>query len=315
MKKKPYRYILYLYMRAGVALIRLLPRSFCLLLARFAGRIVFFFLIRHKTKTVEHLKFAFGQSKSESELKQIARDVFINLALNAIDWCKWPQLSQEERARLIIEDPADGEKLKALWHEGRGLIFLASHVGNWEILGSYLAKTVCPFHAVGKQIYYEPFNRAIVNLRKSWGVETIYSHDSPKEILKILKHGGPVGMLSDQDVNSFEGVFVPFFGRPAYTPTGPVRIALATGAPLAVVFLVREGNGYRLILKDVVRVEEGQDKKRTVKQYTSLCAQIVEQVIRQYPEQWVWMHDRWKTRPAEETVVFQEPLSKEAHIA
>src|SRR3989338_8442263 len=125
MKRKPHRYILYLLLRVALAWVRLLPRDFCLSLARFIGGMVYKFLGRYRTKTIAHLKSAFCDSKTDAELESIARDVFVNLALNAVDWCKWNQLSEQEKENLIVGDPGDIEKLRALYREGRGLIFLA----------------------------------------------------------------------------------------------------------------------------------------------------------------------------------------------
>lgn len=316
MKRKPYRYILYLYLRAALVIVRWLPRSWSLALARFIGGLVYTFLGRYRIKTLEHLKSAYGESKTDEELQKIAKQVFINLAMNGVDWCKWPSLPEAKRDELIFADPADVEKLKALFREGNGVVILTAHLGNWEILGSYLGKTFAPLRAVGKRIYYEPFNRVIVNLRKSWGVETVFADNSPRELLMILKRKQFLGMLIDQDVDSIDGVFAPFFGRLARTPSAPFRLAISKKATVFMAFLVREGAGYRFILKDTFRIEDRGGYDETVAYYTKLCTKIYEQVIRQYPEQWVWMHNRWKTRPAGETVnLEQKEFAREAQSA
>lgn len=316
MKRKPYRYILYLYLRAALVIVRWLPRSLSLALARFIGGLVYTFLGRYRIKTLEHLKSAYGESKTDEELQRIAKQVFINLAMNGVDWCKWPNLPEEKRDELISADPADVENLKSLFREGSGVVILSAHFGNWEILGSYLGEVFAPLRVVGRRIYYEPFNRVIVNLRKSWGVETIFADNSPRELLMILKRKQFLGMLIDQDVDSIDGVFAPFFGRLARTPSSPFRLAISKKATVFMAFLVREGMGYRFILKDIFRMEDKGSYDETVVYYTQLCTKIYEQIIRQYPEQWVWMHNRWKTRPTGETVnLEQKDFAKEAQSA
>lgn len=284
-------------MRVGIAFVRLLPRSSCLFLARIIGQAVFAFLFRYRAKTVDHLKSVFGGTKTQGELERIARNVFVNLALNAVDWCKWSQLSTGTKKQLITADPKDIETLRSLLREGWGLIGLGAHLGNWEILGAFLTENITSMSVVGRRIYYEPFNRTIVNLRKSWGVKTIYADGSPREILKILKQGGFIGMLIDQDVEGLDGVFVPFFGKLAFTPTAPFRMSLSTGSPLFVTFLIREGDRYRFVVKDMIRIAEGVSRRESIQSYTRLVTNVFESMVRLYPDQWVWMHNRWKTRP------------------
>ena len=103
-------------------------------------------------------------------------------------------------------------------------------------------------------------------------------------------------LLADQDVDSVDGIFVDFFGKPAHTPKGPVALALATGAPLVPCFMIREKNCHKLVLEDPIELEEKSDKDETIKFNTQKWSRIVESYIRRYPEQWVWMHRRWKTK-------------------
>ena len=151
---------------------------------------------------------------------------------------------------------------------------------------------------VGRRIYYEPYNRWIVNLRQAVGLRTVYRSESARKILQVLSRNEAVGLLPDQDIDSLRGVFVDFFGRPAYTPVAPVRLALASGAPIVANFLIREpGDRYRFVAGGVIRPVIETTREEAEKKYTAEWMQGFEKIIRQYPGQWAWMHPRWKTRP------------------
>ncbi len=179
------------------------------------------------------------------------------------------------------------------------MILLTAHFGNWELMGALLRFYDYKGAVVGRQIYYEKYNQAILDLRGKATLRTIYQDASPREFLKVLKQNEILGILADQDIDRLEGIFVPFFGRPAYTLTGPVKLALASGAPIVPTFLIREGNRYRLLVEEPIRVEMKGSREETVQEYTSRWSRVIEEKIRAHPEQWAWMHRRWKTQTAE----------------
>ena len=129
-------------------------------------------------------------------------------------------------------------------------------------------------------------------------MRTIYGEEAARELSRLLRKNEIVGILPDQDINSLKGVFVDFFGRPAYTPVAPVRLALSTGSPIVVNFLIRQPSGrYRLVLGEVIRPKIEATRDEAVRKYTEAWMKQFEEVIRRYPDQWAWMHNRWKTRP------------------
>ena len=176
---------------------------------------------------------------------------------------------------------------------------MTAHLGNWELLPRMFGLEGFRGGVVGRRIYYEPYNRWIVGLRGSVGVQTIYQDEAVRQIHAHLKAGEIVGLLPDQDRDSVRGIFVDFFGRPAYTSVAPVKFAMASGAPILPAFMVRmPGNRYKLLLGNLIRpkIEEG-DRTASIRKYTEAWMKDFEEVIRRYPEQWGWMHDRWKTKP------------------
>jgi KDO2-lipid IV(A) lauroyltransferase len=133
------------------------------------------------------------------------------------------------------------------------------------------------------------------------GFRTIYQDEAVRQIHAHLKAGEIVGFLPDQDRDNVRGIFVDFFGRPAYTSVAPVKFAMSSGAPILPVFMVRvPGNRYKLVLGNLIkpRIEDG-DRTASIRKYTEAWMKDFDAVIRRYPEQWGWMHDRWKTKPDE----------------
>lgn len=295
-KKKPYRFVLYLAFRGLSAVIYVLPRNWVLGLASAAGGWAFELVARQRNKTIANLNFAYGQEKSPEEIRRIAKRVFENFALTAAELIQFPKLTREKIAEIV-----DAEEALAVYKqclaEGKGVISITAHIGNWELLAGTACMNGYRGAVIARRIYYEPYNRWIVGLRRAVKVFTLYRDDSSKEILKILRRNEIIGILPDQDVDSLKGVFVPFFGHPAYTTVAPARLALASGAPIVTNFMIRtDRSHYRFIPGEVIRVPQGLSKDEAVNRMTLAWMRQFEKIIRQYPEQWAWMHDRWKTR-------------------
>ena len=306
-KKKPYRFVLYLAARAAAAVVCILPRRAALALARGAGWLSYALVKRQRTKILESLRKAYRQEKSGDEIRRLARKVFQHAAQTVVEVLRFPGLTREKLKTMV--DAGEAIRLyESLLKEGRGVLSITAHLGNWELLAGVICIEGFSGAVVARRVYYEPYNEWIVGLRRSVKVRTIYRDQSAREILELLAANQIIGLLPDQDIHGIRGVFVDFFGRPAYTPVAPVRLALASGSPIVANFLVREpGDRYRVVLGSVIRpvVEGGAaasvfQREEAVKKYTAQWMTVFEKIIRQYPEQWAWMHDRWKTRAADE---------------
>lgn len=298
-KKKFYRYPLYLAARILAAVVLRLPRRRLLGLAGWAGERAFGILRHHRRRTLEHLRMAFQGRKADTEIETIGKKVFRNLAETAAEFLCFSKIRLEDIERLA--DVREAEKAyQELLAEGNGLISLTAHIGNWELLAGIFGLKGYPGAVLGRRIYYEPYNRWIVALRQKAGVVTLYRDDPPKEILKRLKRNEIIGILPDQDIDSLPGIFVDFLGRPAYTIVAPAKMSLASGAPILPNFLIRTETGnYQLVLGKVIRPLQGQGRDEEVKRITFEWMKACESVILEYPEQWAWMHARWKTQPLE----------------
>lgn len=299
-KKKPYRYFLYLLLLLVRDLSNRMPRFLILGIVKFVGRVTWSILPKERQKTLEQLRTAFGDSKSPAELIRIGRQVFENLGATAIDTLRIPKLKREwpKPEALIKEDHVFSKIEEARW-AGKGLICLTGHIGNWELIYFFMIQSGYDSAVVGRRIYYEPFNRVLETIRKKAGAKVFYRDESPRGVLGVLRNNQAVGILADQDIDSVEGIFVPFFGKLARTPSAPARISLASGAPILPVFMIREGMSYRFMADELIWPESvsSLSKEDAVLTITKRWSEAVESVVRRFPEQWAWMHRRWKTQP------------------
>lgn len=305
MKDKPYRYPLYLGLRLLQFITIWIPRPVGLALAEVIGHIAFWVARRERNKTIAHLTEVFKDEKSPEEIQKLAQNVFIHFAQVAVDVLRFPRLTPLDLDQLI-EGRENLQILDRVLEQGRGAIVLTAHLGNWELMGAFLMLHGIKGAVIAKRIYYEKFNQILVNLRAKVKLKTFYQDTSPRQLLRMLRENYSLGILADQDVDRYEGIFVSFLGRPAYTLTTPVKLALASGAPLVPAFLVKTGDRYRFLVEEPIFIEAKANKDETVREYTQRWSQVVEDKIREFPDQWAWMHPRWKT--VEESKEKAEPV-------
>lgn len=299
-KHKPYRIVIYGFARAVSGILYILPRACLLSLAQILGSAAYIIVSKHREETIRNLTTAFGKEKSAEEIKRIARGVFQNLAKTALEVLQFPKW-KSYLPESIIDFGDAPEKYRSLLTEGKGLITITSHIGNWELLGGVPSMRGFKSKAIARRLRNPRFQNWVESLRKSIGIELIYRDDSPKKIFQCLKSGEALGLLPDQDIAGLKGVFVDFFGRPAHTSIAPVKLSLTTQAPIVCVFLVRTPeNRYKIIFGDTIRPTIETTEEAALQKYTALWMKDIEAVIRAYPDQWGWMHNRWKTQPRTE---------------
>ena len=300
MKRKPYRTALYLLARIIGFLLYPLPLRVSVKLGALMGRAAFYIIPKERKKALDHLGMAFADKKSQGEIRETAVKVFSNLGRNAAEWLNYPKLDKRWFEKNVTTQGF--ERLLEAHKRKKGVIILTGHFGNWELLAAYLGLFGCKGAIIARKIYVEQFNTFFVKMRGHFGHENIYRDESPKRVLKFLRDGGYMGVLPDQDVDSLEGVFVDFFGKPAYTPTSPVKLAIKTGAALMPSLLLRTGGRFTFFVDNEIKLDITGDKERDVLVNTAKWMNVFEKYIRKYPDQWVWMHRRWKTRPQEEKI-------------
>lgn len=259
------------------------------------GGCVYYLLPEYRNITIDNLDLALGKEKSPKEIRNIAKAVFKNIGKSAAELVNFPKINENNIADFVTLK--NRQILDEAFSKGKGIIIITAHIGNWELMAAALRLNNYPGVTVGRRIYFDKYDNYLNYLRKTHDVNVIYRDDSPRKILKVLKENRIVGIVADQDVDSVEGVFVNFFGRPAYTPAGPAAIAKTSGAALIPVFIIRKNGRHELVIEEPIELADTGDKPGDIIKNTQKWSDVVESYIKRYPEQWVWMHKRWKTKP------------------
>jgi KDO2-lipid IV(A) lauroyltransferase len=253
---------------------------------------------RHREVATNNLTYVFGCEKSPAQIRQMARRVFAHIVfiLFEIGWMhRAPAHGLTGRVRL------EGlENLRRAYKDGRGVLILTGHLGNWEILANAAGLLGFPLNVVYRPMDFLPLDLFFRNLRGRFGARLLSKRSAARDILRALHRRELVGILLDQNAGRRAGVFVDFFGKPACTNRGLALMAQRTGAPVVPMFLVREGDAYRMIAAPPVQWVRTGDRSRDIRVNTRRYNQVLESFIRRYPEQWFWVHRRWKTRPKKE---------------
>jgi KDO2-lipid IV(A) lauroyltransferase len=200
---------------------------------------------------------------------------------------------------MTERDPA---LLRAGLARGKGIVFVTGHLGNWELMARLVARVGAPVSAVAKRGGDERLMGIIERWRRDGGVTTLWREDpsTARALLRVFKRNEVLGILVDQDTR-VQGVWVPFFGRPAYTPRAPGDLALRSGAPILVGTSHRKGerpgDGFVFEVTEVPYDPQPADREAEVLRITAACQAVMEEAIRRHPADWVWMHERWKTQP------------------
>jgi KDO2-lipid IV(A) lauroyltransferase len=256
---------------------------------------VFLLSRRDRTRAIEHLSVAFGAEKSPGKILNLSRQCFENLGKGLMEVLQFPRLTSKNLSRLVAFEGIGNidDALK----RGKGIIILTAHFDNWELLAASLALSGYKVNFIVRPVRSPRLEVLVNQSRESMGIGCIPRGTSIKEALRCLKRNEILGILSDIDT-SVDGVFVDFFGRPAFTPRGPVSIALRTGAALIPAFIIRQRDDtHKVVIEKALELRTTGDGESDILTNTARFTKIIESYIRKHPEQWIWFHQRWKTRP------------------
>ena len=293
--KRARRYLRYLGVRAAVGLVGLLPLELASRLGASLGALAYRLAWGERAKALASLARAFPEATGPQR-EVLARRAFAHLGAAACELACVRQLDAHPEAR--VDWPAeDRAVLDRALARGHGVLFITGHVGNWEVLARRMTLAGYPLTAIGKEAS-DPHTTALVaDLRRRGGVGVLWrgAPGAARQMLRTLRGNGILGLLIDQDTR-VQSVWVPFFGHLAKTPRAAADLALRTGAVPVLGFAVRTGPArYRLQLEEVP-LPSGEGEA-AVLALTARFNQGIEAVIRSHPEQWVWMHQRWKSPP------------------
>jgi KDO2-lipid IV(A) lauroyltransferase len=249
---------------------------------------------RHRMIARANLTIAFGQQKTAREINLLARRSFQNLGrlLFEVGWLQ--RLKPGEVAHHFSLEGFTPSRLAQL---RRGALVLTGHFGNWEILPAAAAMLGVRLSIVYRPLDFAPLDRFFGNSRSRFGADLIPKKNALFRIVRALRANRTVGILMDQNAKRDQGVFVEFFGRPVSTNKGLAQLALKTQTPVYPMFLIRQARGFKVILGDQIPLATTGDTMRDVALNTRRYNQALEEMIRCYPDQWFWVHRRWKKHP------------------
>ncbi|WP_434386963.1 lysophospholipid acyltransferase family protein [Melittangium boletus] len=293
--KRLKRFLRYLLVRAVLGFVSALTLGLARTLGAGFGRLAFAVAGGERRKALKSLARAFPE-KSDAERHALARASFRHLGMAAFEVGATTSLDARLE-RLVRWDAQDRAVLEAALARGRGVVFVSGHVGNWELLARRVARAGYPSQSIAKETTDPRLTALVERFRAQGGVRSIWrgQEGAARAMLRALKAGEILGLLIDQDTR-VQSLFVPFFGELAATPRAAADLALRTGAAVVVGFCQREGAGYRLWTEEVAW-PAGPDREADALGLTAALSARIEAAIRRAPEQWVWMHQRWKTRP------------------
>jgi len=249
---------------------------------------------RYRLIAAYNLRRAFPE-KSEKEILRIARGVYRNLGIVAAEFFDLPRLTPSNIGKLI--DAEGLENCRQALSKGRGVLLFGAHFGNWEL--EAIAVSLLIKHMV---VIYRPLDSSlldhlILRVRSVTGNTPIPKDRAMRPMIRSLKRNGILGILIDQNAACHEGVFVDYFGHPACTTDGLALLALHTEAPVIPAYMARLPDGrYRLVIGPEVEIIRTGDREADVITNTQRFTKIIEETVRRYPDQWLWVHQRWKTQ-------------------
>jgi KDO2-lipid IV(A) lauroyltransferase len=286
--------------RVGIGIMGALPLAIGSRLGAFLGGLGYWLSPKEAARAVAHLAIAFPDQPAHWH-RAVAKQMFRHVGAITAEFIRvirWPADS-DKRMAMCVNWREYHAQLQADKEAGPGLVAVVTHLGSWEMLGAVAVKQG-PVTVVAKAPNDPRMARLADELRAKCGVQVVYQDESPRRLFRALRNKEMLGILPDQDIRRLPGIFSPFFGKLAHTVTAPVTIAQSTRAVLRPYALIREGRRYRAVWGD--RIDPGtkgdaEALHRATREWTAW----LEATIRKHPEQYMWMHRRWKTRPPEES--------------
>ncbi len=276
--------------------------------ARFAGSFTelgYWPLGIRRGVTERQIAAAFPQW-SASEVARVARESYNSLGRVAIEATLLSRGTAKDVLELFVPSPTWSVAEAAL-AKGRGLIFVAGHLGNWELSGAYVAARGVPVHPIARGMSNPLSDAFFRRTRERLGMHIMHDQEAVRRVPRVLREGAAVGFLSDQATVGLASTFVPFFGRPAKTPRGAAVFALRGDYPIVMIHAIRQPDGrYEFVAEDIPVTHTG-DKEKDIDDVMLRFSAALERMVRRYPGQYFWQHRRWKHQPADTPVELREP--------
>jgi Kdo2-lipid IVA lauroyltransferase/acyltransferase len=240
-------------------------------------------------------------------VRETARAAYAHLGRVTIEAMLLPGAPPGRVLELFEPEAIGWDILEAARAEGKGIVCVTAHIGNWELAGAYVAARGVPVDAVARHMANPLADRWIFDTRTTSGMQVVYDDQAVRHTTRALRQGHLIALLADQGVKGLASSFVPFFGRPAKTPRGPAVFALRFGAPLLFMLSYREPTGkYRLVVERIPLVDTG-DREADIDALVAEWTRRLEGWVRRVPEQYFWHHQRWRRQPPDTPPELRDP--------
>jgi KDO2-lipid IV(A) lauroyltransferase len=272
--------------------INAVPFSIVQTIGKLGGRIFYFLFFARRKIAVSNIQTAFPE-KTKNEVRILARRSFENIGMTLFEFLRLKKITGKQLERIITYD--DNKFVSKTYNQNKGTILLSGHIGNWELLAARIGVSLFhPLKVIIKTQHNEKVNREINRIRTKFGNEVIPMEQAIKVAMSTLKEQKFLALLSDQSAPK-ESVYVNFFGRNVATFKGPASFCLKTRAHLFMLFCIRQKNRtYKVLCEEIMYDDLQEYSEENVQILTQRHTATLENIIRQHPEQWLWMHRRWK---------------------
>jgi KDO2-lipid IV(A) lauroyltransferase len=287
--------LLYFAAKIGYWLALALPRRTGLFLFGITGKLIFMFPGLDRKRTIEHLRFIYGNRWREKQILFTASEVYGNIGKNLFDSIHLSQMDAKELMTVVSCDPIN--QLKEEYDRGNGIITITSHSGCFEMLLHYFPAMGFKCFAIGRKMFDQRLEYLVRQTRTGKDIVYLDRSEGTRKMIRLLGEGRFFGVLIDQDT-SVEGVWADFLGHDAFTPSGPVKLAMKFNIPLFVITTARiEGERHHIFISKRVEMVQTNDFEADLLTNVTKVNSLICKTINQYPSQWVWMHRRWLHQP------------------
>lgn len=286
-----------------IKILGLLPRPLSRAFAIAIAQVVYLLHFRLRQVGMRNLAMVFPE-KSLAERRRILRGVFTSLGRQLAELCQFPRYTPENVDQVVVYDGL--ENYQQAYAEGKGVLFLTAHFGAWELSAFTHSLHGHWLHVVMRPMDNEYLDRLLQSYRTMHGNKTVNKDDFVRGLLAAMRAGETVGILMDTNMTPPQGIFVDFFGIPACTASGLARIALRTDAAVVPGFTIWDPalKKYRLRFDPALELVRTGHLEADIAANTQMFTKVVEDYVRTYPDQWLWVHRRWKTRPEAQSPLY-----------
>ncbi len=286
-----------------VRLVGVLPRPVARGFGVLLGQLTYYVYPRLRRVGHRNLRIAFPE-KTAAERRKILKGVYTSLGRLLAEFCLFPYYTQRNSSQIAVYQGF--ENFEAAERRGQGVLLLTAHFGGWEVGSFFHSLQGHPIRIVVRPLDNPYVDHLVTNFRTLHGNTVVNKQEFARGLLHAMRSNETVGVLMDTNMTPPQGVFVPFFGIPACTASGVARVALHTGAAVVPAFTIwdPELRKYRVQFDPALDLADTGDSEADATANTALFNRVLESYIRKYPDQWLWVHRRWKTRPPGEPPLY-----------